>query len=118
MNDRLAAVTWLAACVALVVAAGVARPAEAPKPCCFSNERFAGVCQVVPENDETCEDILTYLNTPNSTGRTYCGATDIRGGWARVKCGGATPTPSGASGGNPEAAAPRGTVPARPSSER
>ena len=70
----------------LVLAAGLGRTAEAPKPCCFTNERFAGVCEVLPGDGESCDGILTYLNTPNSTGKTYCGATAIRGGWARAAC--------------------------------
>ncbi len=77
---------WLALGAALVLAAGLGRTAEAPKPCCFTNERFAGVCEVVPGAHESCDGILTYLNTPNSTGKTYCGATAIRGGWARAAC--------------------------------
>jgi len=100
MSDRRRSATrWLAPAVVLVVASGVGRTADAPTPCCFTNERFAGVCQVVPEQDETCADILGYLNDPNSTGKTYCGSTTIRGGWTQVKCSEETPGPSGRAAG-------------------
>jgi hypothetical protein len=54
--------------------------------CCFTNPRFNGVCQVVPAGDETCASILGYLNNPNSVGKTYCGNTQVRGGWAQIDC--------------------------------
>lgn len=54
--------------------------------CCFTNPRFNGVCQVEPAGDETCASILGYLNNPNSVGKTYCGNTPVRGGWAQVAC--------------------------------
>lgn len=76
---------WLvtAAAVAIVLAAVQAAAVE---PCCFANQRYSGVCQVAPAEDETCGSILSYLNTPNSTGKGYCGGTDIRGGWTQVDC--------------------------------
>jgi hypothetical protein len=55
-------------------------------PCCFSNPRYSGLCQVDPAEGETCSSILAYLNNPSSTGKSYCSSTDIRGGWARAKC--------------------------------
>ena len=55
-------------------------------PCCFANPRHAGICEVAPGPDESCEGILAYLNNPNSKGKTYCGNTDIRGGWSAVSC--------------------------------
>ena len=55
-------------------------------PCCFTNPRFNGVCQVEPAGDETCASILGYLNNPNSVGKNYCGNTPVRGGWAQVDC--------------------------------
>ncbi len=55
-------------------------------PCCFENPRFSGTCQVTPGPDESCGDILAYLNTPNSVGKGYCGNTPIRGGWSQVAC--------------------------------
>ncbi len=56
------------------------------EPCCFENPRFSGVCEVNPVPDETCADILAYLNNPNSAGKTYCGNTKVRGGWTQVEC--------------------------------
>lgn len=56
------------------------------EPCCFKNPRFSGICQVVPGPDESCGDILAYLNTPNTVGKSYCGKTEIRGGWTQVPC--------------------------------
>lgn len=55
-------------------------------PCCFANPRYTGVCKVVPGEDETCSDILAYLNNQNSVGKSYCGNTTIRGGWTQVDC--------------------------------
>jgi len=54
--------------------------------CCFTNPRFTGVCKVTPGPDETCSDILAYLNNQASVGKTYCGNTKIRGGWVQVDC--------------------------------
>jgi hypothetical protein len=42
---------------------------------------------VEPAKDETCGQILDYLNNPMSQGKTYCNATAIRGGWQSVSCG-------------------------------
>lgn len=58
---------------------------EKPK-CCFSNPSYSGVCQVSPAKGETCDSILAYLNQPGATGKTYCGNTDVRGGWQHVSC--------------------------------
>lgn len=70
-----------AAIAARHIAAG-----ETKEPCCFTNQRFKGVCQVVPAEDESCGSILAYLNNPNSAGKVYCGGTIIRGGWQQVSC--------------------------------
>ncbi len=59
---------------------------EEPKPCCFANPSYYGICKVTPAEDETCASILEYLNNPMSTGKTYCDFTDIRGGWELVDC--------------------------------
>jgi len=59
---------------------------EAKEPCCFTNPRYTGVCQVSPAEDETCSSILAYLNNPNSSGKGYCGGTSIRGGWQQASC--------------------------------
>lgn len=65
-------------------------------PCCFTNPRYAGVCQVVPGEDETCASILAYLNNQNSVGKSYCGNTNIRGGWSLVDCDQTTTSAAGA----------------------
>jgi hypothetical protein len=54
--------------------------------CCFENPRFSGTCQVTPGPEESCGDILAYLNNPNSVGKNYCGNTKVRGGWTTVTC--------------------------------
>ena len=56
------------------------------EPCCFENPRFSGTCQVTPGPEESCGDILAYLNNPNSVGKAYCGNTKVRGGWSQVSC--------------------------------
>jgi hypothetical protein len=55
-------------------------------PCCYTNAQWSGVCEVRPAGDETCASILEYLNNPRSVGKTYCNATDIRGGWKPAAC--------------------------------
>ena len=74
----------IAAATARHTAAGVT--AEATGPCCFTNPRDTGVCQVTPAEDESCGSILAYLNNPSSSGKGYCGGTSIRGGWQEVSC--------------------------------
>lgn len=59
---------------------------ETKEPCCFTNPRHTGACQVVPAEDESCSSILAYLNNPNSSGRSYCGGSSVRGGWQQVAC--------------------------------
>ncbi len=54
--------------------------------CCVANPRFAGTCAVQLEADETCQDVLAYLNNASSAGRTYCGNTTVRMGWKQVAC--------------------------------
>ena len=61
-------------------------------PCCFENPRFSGTCQVTPGPEESCSSILSYLNNPNSVGKSYCGNTKVRGGWSSVACEGAAAT--------------------------
>jgi hypothetical protein len=104
---RRTAVLWLAPSVALALATSSGRAADAPGRCCLTNERFAGVCEVVPEPSATCADILAYLNNPNAAGKTYCGSTEIRGGWVQVRCADDAPPSSGrASTGSGAVAAP------------
>jgi hypothetical protein len=74
------------AVVLLLCLPSAVRGAAAPRPCCFTNDRYAGVCRVVPDQGETCSSILAYLNSPTSTGKTYCDSTNIRGGWLEVSC--------------------------------
>jgi uncharacterized protein (TIGR02246 family) len=86
MNSRncIASVSSIAAALLLVVLAAPGDAAE--KPCCFNNFRFAGGCMVVPSGSETCQSILTYLNSFDSVGRGYCGNTTVRGGWSLTPC--------------------------------
>jgi len=75
--------------VALAVMSPVSAGAEdAQKPCCFTNPSFAGTCQVIPDEETTCDDVLAYLNNPNSFGRVYCLKTKVRGGWKKIECDG------------------------------
>ncbi len=62
----------------------VERKEKTPRPCHFTNPSYAGVCTVQPKGDETCKSILAYLNQPNSTGKTYCNDTILRGGWKKA----------------------------------
>jgi len=55
-------------------------------PCCYTNAMWSGVCEVRPAREDTCASILEYLNNPRSVGKTYCNATDIRGGWKSAAC--------------------------------
>ena len=57
-----------------------------PAQCCFVNPNYQGVCAVSPAEGESCDEILAYLNTPLSVGKTYCDNSRIRGGWERVNC--------------------------------
>jgi hypothetical protein len=54
--------------------------------CCFENPRFSGTCEVTPGPEESCSDVLAYLNNPKSVGKNYCGNTKVRGGWTQVAC--------------------------------
>ena len=54
--------------------------------CALSNPRYSGWCRVtedVPEGtkpESVCQDVLNCLNEVACT-KTYCNATEIRGGW-------------------------------------
>ena len=79
--------TWPTILVAaLAVGGAIAASASSGTTCCVANPRFAGICAVELGEDETCADVLRYLNTANTVGKTYCGGTDIRGGWKQVSC--------------------------------
>ena len=92
MNPSSRILTTCAACLFLVCALCAPTGAEetawtsTKEPCCFENPRFSGTCQVTPGEEETCGSILSYLNNPNSVGKTYCGNTKVRGGWTQVQC--------------------------------
>jgi hypothetical protein len=70
------------------VAVGVAIVASASSgaTCCVASPQFAGICKVELAPDETCADVLAYLNNVASVGKTYCGNTQIRVGWNEVTC--------------------------------
>ena len=84
----------VATSISFLCLAGVAGAAGNEEPqtvagkeaCCFQNPRFSGTCRVVPGPDESCGDVLAYLNNPNSVGKSYCGNTKVRGGWTTVSC--------------------------------
>jgi hypothetical protein len=59
---------------------------DPPAKCCFTNPHYSGTCEVQPAKDESCSQILGYLNNPMSQGKSYCGSTTIRGGWQSVAC--------------------------------
>jgi hypothetical protein len=59
---------------------------------------------VQPVEGESCASILEYLNEPQSQGKSYCGNTNIRGGWKQAAC----PDPS------PHDVAQARPVPSRP----
>jgi hypothetical protein len=86
----------VSALVLAIVAAGNAPPAPetATRRCCLTNQAYRGVCTVTLGEKETCENVLAYLNAPNTTGRTYCNSTRLRGGWEKVPCPPATPAPA------------------------
>ena len=92
--SRTTRLSSFAALAALILAAAVPALAETPATetstggdtCCFSNPRFTGICQVTTGAEETCSDVLAYLNNQASVGKTYCGNTKVRGGWAQVNC--------------------------------
>lgn len=90
MRLRIAITMVVLGCVASLVGADTVETTVATTadtgPCCFENPRFSGTCQVTPGPDESCGDVLSYLNTPNSVGKGYCGNTPIRGGWSQVPC--------------------------------
>lgn len=80
MTHTLSVLSWA------LSAAGMLLAADAGAKCCFTNPAFTGVCQVMPAEGETCKSILEYLNTPNSVGKSYCGDTNVRGGWQQTSC--------------------------------
>ena len=83
--------TIRAAAILLLLAAGTT-PAPArvqdppPRKCCFSNPGYSGTCEVEPAKDESCGQILDYLNNPMAQGKSYCGNTTVRSGWKSTAC--------------------------------
>jgi ketosteroid isomerase-like protein len=73
--------------VALMTVCSIGVVASAEERCCLNNFRYAGGCMVVVRGDETCQDVLAYLNNFNSVGKYYCDNTVIRGGWSLGDCG-------------------------------
>ena len=73
---------------------GPPAPSGATTRCCLTNKDYRGVCVVAIGESETCAGVLAYLNAPNTTGRTYCNSTRLRGRWELVPCPPATPRPS------------------------
>jgi len=84
---RLLQGTWICG-LFLAAAAVMTAPGQvqAQDKCCFNNYRFAGGCAVVPSGTETCNSILSYLNSFDSVGSYYCGNTTVRGGWTITGC--------------------------------
>jgi hypothetical protein len=88
---RALVIATVAACAAAgagatTVASDETTGSNGSDDCCFANPRYTGICSVTPAPDETCADILAYLNNQASVGKTYCGNTKVRGGWAEVAC--------------------------------
>lgn len=94
-TTRISSIAVLVALI-MVAAAPVFAEAEPTEisigndTCCFTNPRFTGTCQVTTGPEESCSDVLAYLNNQASVGKTYCGNTKVRGGWAQVDCEGAS----------------------------
>lgn len=89
-NKHVLALAFISA---LMLAASAA--AET-KMCCFNNWRYSGTCVVQIAGNQICGDVLGVLNNPMSATTTYCGGTQLRGGWAVVECGsGGASGPSG-----------------------
>jgi hypothetical protein len=59
---------------------------QAPPKCCFTNPGYSGTCEVEPAKDESCGQILDYLNNPIAQGKSYCGNTTVRSGWMQTTC--------------------------------
>ena len=59
---------------------------DAARTCCVANPRFSGICEVELGPEETCGDVLAYLNNASSAGKTYCSNTGVRMGWKEVGC--------------------------------
>lgn len=96
--DRRAKVLIRAALLAAALPALGSAPAttradDPPPRCCFANPKYSGTCEVELGEGETCGAVLAYLNNPRASGKTYCGNTDIRGGWREIVCQKESPPP-------------------------
>ena len=88
---------------------------RADERCCLNNFRFAGGCMVVARGQETCQNVISYLNNFNSVGKYYCDNTMIRGGWSLSDCGNpATNTNPYVTPGNAQQAAPAQQIQSKP----
>jgi len=99
------------------IAVVLVTPAEvhADESCCLNNFRFAGGCMVVARGQETCQDVISYLNNFNSVGKYYCDNTMIRGGWSLSDCGDpAMNTNPYVTPGNAQQAAPAQQIQSKP----
>jgi hypothetical protein len=95
---RAFAVLLLSAAVPAAPAASAAAPTRSALPavsfaddapnakCCFTNPGYTGTCEVQPAKDESCGQILDYLNNPMAQGKSYCGNTTVRSGWKQASC--------------------------------
>lgn len=75
----------LAAAV-LYTGSAVGQDDPKPAPCCFNHTGYPNPCKVIPAEDETCDSILEYLNTPGTGGKSYCNGSLLRGDWTAVDC--------------------------------
>ena len=71
---------------AILLALAAAASTHAADKCCFTNPGYSGTCEVQPAKDETCGQILAYLNNPMAQGKNYCGNTQVRSGWKSAAC--------------------------------
>lgn len=65
---------------------------------------------VVARGGETCQSILSYLNSFQSVGKYYCDNTTVRGGWSLVDCGAPAQI-------QPQTVTPQLAEPARPAQQ-
>jgi len=76
--------------ILVVAAPAVLAGASETKLCCFNNWRFAGTCVTQIAKDQVCGDVLSVLNNMQAAATTYCGGSQVRGGWTEIECGGSS----------------------------
>ncbi|MCW8984143.1 MAG: hypothetical protein OQK55_02290, partial [Thermoanaerobaculales bacterium] len=114
MNSLRSFVIVLVVAVMTVVFVAPAE-VQADERCCLNNFRFAGGCMVIVRGQETCQDVISYLNNFNSVGKYYCDNTMIRGGWSLSNCGDpAMNTNPYVTPGNAQQAAPAQQIQSKP----